>query len=142
TLAGSGIINMSGGGRVQLLAQDATNGKVTFASGSAQTVQGGGAIYISSPGLVLSTGTPLSATGASAISVDSGTGNAGLSITAPAGSTTISTTGGSYLLVPTTNFNLAFTGGTLNLSGGAITATTSTGSSGGISIASGTTVAS
>src|SRR5207237_10867984 len=71
TVAGTGTINMSGGGALRYQAQDVTNGGITFSNSTSQTVQGGGSILFSTPRLTLGIGTPVSATGASNISMNS-----------------------------------------------------------------------
>src|SRR5205823_5864600 len=107
TIAGSGTLNLSAGGALRFMAQDINNGAVTFNNGITQTVQGGGNILFSTPKLILGSGTPISAQGASNITMDSGTGNVGLAITAPATSTTVSTTGGSFQITPTSGYDVA-----------------------------------
>src|SRR5207302_1894377 len=127
----TGNINLSGGGALQLKAQNATTGAITFGTSGLQTVQGGGSILLSSRSITLNSGSGISAQGASIISIDSGTGSTGLTITGPSGGTgTIATTGGTIGITPTSGFGITFdksstTAATINLTGGDLTTTAS-----------------
>jgi hypothetical protein len=130
-------------GTVNIQAQNAS-GIINQAASTTLTIQGGAALVVSAPSLTLGNTAVITASGASAISLNSGGGAIGLTITAPTGSNaTISTTGGTIGITPTAGQTLSFVQSgagisTLNLNGGAVTTTTSAGTS----IASGVTVSS
>src|SRR5262249_6548828 len=75
----------------------ADNGSITFADGTTQTIQGGGAITIGTPVLTFGTNsngsnTSINATGDSVITINSGGGASALTINGPSNAKAIITT--------------------------------------------------
>lgn len=127
TLAGNARYTPGASGTLTFSSTGAA-GTVTFDTNTTQTLTNG-SLRVSAPNVALSAGSLITATGASAITLDTGTLDTAFGVSLPSnGSAAINTTGGTITFSPLTGRSLSFSRGsgtgTLNLSGGAVTMTT------------------
>jgi hypothetical protein len=120
------------GSAVNIVSQ---GGTVIFGAGTTQTISGGSSVQVTAPSVNFGAGSMLTATSASSAVAIASSGTP-LTITAPSGSSaTISTAGGAINITPDVGQSLTFASSagtgiaTLNLNGGPVTATTTSGGS-------------